>query len=339
MATYPAELRYTREHEWAKIEGKRARVGITHYAQDQLGDVVFVELPKVGAKVTQMQTFGVVESVKAVSDLFAPLSGVVAEVNQELTREPERVNRDPYGTGWLVVIELANPRRGGEADERAAVRGVPRDGRRALSRAARRDDALPVHHRGAAGGDAARHRGRRPRGADRADPVEGAARPGADDPGRDGRRRPDRPPPRPRRAKRRRRPLRDVPRGRRLRPLHSEHDQPHAPPGGVLHRLHALPARGEPGDAALDLRVPDDDLRADRHGRHQRVPLRRRLGAGRGGAHGAQRDRAGADRRLRSALAPGPAGRGDVLRRSPPAGQERAVGRRRDRPRRSFARP
>ena len=109
MATYPAELRYTREHEWAKIEGKRARVGITHYAQDQLGDVVFVELPKVGAKVTQMQTFGVVESVKAVSDLFAPLSGVVAEVNQELTREPERVNRDPYGTGWLVVIELANP--------------------------------------------------------------------------------------------------------------------------------------------------------------------------------------------------------------------------------------
>jgi glycine cleavage system H protein len=107
MATYPADLRYTREHEWARLEGKRARVGITHYAQDQLGDVVFVELPKVGAKVTQMQSFGVVESVKAVSDLFAPLSGVVAEVNEELTREPERVNRDPYGTGWLVVIELA----------------------------------------------------------------------------------------------------------------------------------------------------------------------------------------------------------------------------------------
>ncbi len=109
MATYPAELRYTREHEWAKIEGKRARVGITHYAQDQLGDVVFVELPKVGAKVAQLQTFGVVESVKAVSDLFAPLSGVVVEVNQELTREPERVNRDPYGAGWLVVVELSNP--------------------------------------------------------------------------------------------------------------------------------------------------------------------------------------------------------------------------------------
>lgn len=114
MATYPAELRYTREHEWAKVEGKRARVGITHYAQDQLGDVVFVELPKVGAKVTQMQTFGVVESVKAVSDLFAPLSGVVAEVNQELTQQPERVNRDPYGGGWLIVIELSSP---AEADK------------------------------------------------------------------------------------------------------------------------------------------------------------------------------------------------------------------------------
>jgi len=114
MATYPAELRYTREHEWAKIEGKRARVGITHYAQDQLGDVVFVELPKVGARVSQMQSFGVVESVKAVSDLFAPLSGVVVEVNQELTHQPERVNRDPYGAGWLIVVELANP---AEADK------------------------------------------------------------------------------------------------------------------------------------------------------------------------------------------------------------------------------
>jgi glycine cleavage system H protein len=114
MATYPAELRYTREHEWAKVEGKRARVGITHYAQDQLGDVVFVELPKVGTKVAQLQTFGVVESVKAVSDLFAPLSGVVVEVNQELTQQPERVNRDPYGTGWLIVVELSNP---GEADK------------------------------------------------------------------------------------------------------------------------------------------------------------------------------------------------------------------------------
>ena len=114
VSKVPGDLRYTREHEWAKIEGKRARVGITHYAQDQLGDVVFVELPKIGAKVTQLQTFGVVESVKAVSDLFAPLSGVVTEVNQELTQQPERVNRDPYGAGWLIVIELSNP---AEADK------------------------------------------------------------------------------------------------------------------------------------------------------------------------------------------------------------------------------
>jgi glycine cleavage system H protein len=107
MASYPAELRYTREHEWAKVEGKRARVGITHYAQDQLGDVVFVELPKVGTRVRQMQPFGVVESVKAVSDLFAPLSGEVVEVNQDLTGHPEQVNRDPYGGGWLIVIAIA----------------------------------------------------------------------------------------------------------------------------------------------------------------------------------------------------------------------------------------
>ena len=91
-------------------EGKRARVGITHFAQDQLGDVVFVELPKVGAKVRHMEPFGVVESVKAVSDLFSPLSGSVVEVNQDLTAHPEQVNRDPYGAGWLVVIEMSDPK-------------------------------------------------------------------------------------------------------------------------------------------------------------------------------------------------------------------------------------
>ncbi len=110
MASYPAELRYTREHEWAKVEGGRARIGITHYAQDQLGDVVFVELPKVGTRVRQMQSFGVVESVKAVSDLFAPLSGEVVEVNQALTEHPEQVNRDPYGAGWLIVVAISDPK-------------------------------------------------------------------------------------------------------------------------------------------------------------------------------------------------------------------------------------
>jgi glycine cleavage system H protein len=108
MANVPPDLKYTKEHEWAKIEGDRARVGITAYAQEQLGDVVFVELPKVGATVTQHKGFGVVESVKAVSDLFAPLSGTVVEVNAELSKAPELVNQDPYGRGWMIVIVLAN---------------------------------------------------------------------------------------------------------------------------------------------------------------------------------------------------------------------------------------
>ncbi len=107
--TIPAELRYTRDHEWAKSEGARLRVGITAYAQEQLGDVVFVELPKVGAKVTARQSFGVVESVKAVSDLFAPVSGEVVEVNAELPNSPEVVNQDPYGRGWMIVIAPSKP--------------------------------------------------------------------------------------------------------------------------------------------------------------------------------------------------------------------------------------
>ena len=110
MANVPVDLRYTKEHEWAKLEGDKARVGITAFAQEQLGDVVFVELPKVGTKVTAMKTFGVVESVKAVSDLFAPLSGEVVETNTELTKKPETVNSDPYGNGWMIVIKLANPK-------------------------------------------------------------------------------------------------------------------------------------------------------------------------------------------------------------------------------------
>ena len=108
MAEIPEDLRYTRDHEWAKDEGARIRVGITAYAQEQLGDVVFVEVPKVGAKVAQRQSFGVVESVKAVSDLFAPLSGEVVEVNGELTKAPEIVNQDPYGRGWMIVIAPSN---------------------------------------------------------------------------------------------------------------------------------------------------------------------------------------------------------------------------------------
>ncbi len=108
MANVPADLRYTKDHEWAKPDGKNYRVGITAYAQEQLGDVVFVELPKVGAKLTAKKSFGVVESVKAVSDLFAPLTGTVTEVNAALPNEPQVVNQDPYGKGWMVVIQPAN---------------------------------------------------------------------------------------------------------------------------------------------------------------------------------------------------------------------------------------
>jgi len=108
MANVPKDLKYTREHEWAKQEGDRVRVGITAYAQEQLGDVVFVELPKVGAKVTATKNFGVVESVKAVSDLFAPISGEVVEINGELSQKPETVNQDPYGRGWMIVVKPSN---------------------------------------------------------------------------------------------------------------------------------------------------------------------------------------------------------------------------------------
>ena len=110
MANVPGNLKYTREHEWAKVEGDRARIGITAFAQEQLGDVVFVELPKVGARVTATRTFGVVESVKAVSDLFAPLSGEVVEINADLAKKPETVNADPYGQGWMIVVKVADPK-------------------------------------------------------------------------------------------------------------------------------------------------------------------------------------------------------------------------------------
>jgi len=114
MANVPKELRYTREHEWAKQDGDRVRIGITAYAQEQLGDVVFVELPKVGAKVTAAKNFGVVESVKAVSDLFSPVSGEVVEINGELAQTPETVNQDPYGKGWMLVVK---PSSKGEWDQ------------------------------------------------------------------------------------------------------------------------------------------------------------------------------------------------------------------------------
>ena len=105
----PADLRYTKDHEWVRVEGKEATVGITEYAASQLGDIVFVELPEVGRSLDQFAAFGVVESVKAVSDLFAPVSGAVAAINDALAGSPESVNTDPYGAGWMVRLELGDP--------------------------------------------------------------------------------------------------------------------------------------------------------------------------------------------------------------------------------------
>jgi glycine cleavage system H protein len=107
--TIPDDLRYTREHEWARKKGKNVAVGITEYAQDQLGDVVYLELPDIGDAVKKGEAFGVVESTKAVSELFAPISGKVVEVNDPLADAPEAVNEDPYEEGWMVVIEPSDP--------------------------------------------------------------------------------------------------------------------------------------------------------------------------------------------------------------------------------------
>lgn len=104
----PADLRYTKEHEWVRVDGDVATIGITQHAADQLGDIVFVELPDVGRALEQFATFGVVESVKAVSDLFAPVGGEVLEANGALAAAPEVVNSDPYGAGWMLRVRLAD---------------------------------------------------------------------------------------------------------------------------------------------------------------------------------------------------------------------------------------
>jgi glycine cleavage system H protein len=106
---FPEDLKFSKEHEWVLVEGSVATVGITDYAQDQLGDIVFVELPAVGDKVSKEDAFGVVESVKAVSDIYAPVSGKVVEVNDDLPENPEMLNEDPYGDGWIIKIEMNDP--------------------------------------------------------------------------------------------------------------------------------------------------------------------------------------------------------------------------------------
>ncbi|HME11957.1 MAG TPA: glycine cleavage system protein GcvH [Candidatus Acidoferrum sp.] len=106
---YPTQYKYTKEHEWVDVKGDTATIGITDYAQQELGDVVFAELPKVGAAITAGKSFGTVESVKAVSEIFAPASGEVLEANPELQATPEKINTDPHGAAWLIKVKLSNP--------------------------------------------------------------------------------------------------------------------------------------------------------------------------------------------------------------------------------------
>ncbi|MFY1825446.1 glycine cleavage system protein GcvH [Myxococcus fulvus] len=119
-ANIPGDLKYTAEHEWARIQGNKVVVGITHHAQQTLGDVVYVELPKTGAKVAKGEPFGTVESVKAVSELFSPLSGTITKINEELTASPETLNEDPYGEGWIIELELSDSSQLGELLDAAA---------------------------------------------------------------------------------------------------------------------------------------------------------------------------------------------------------------------------
>jgi glycine cleavage system H protein len=121
-ASYPDDLRYHEEHDWARIDGDQATFGVTWYAQDALGEVVFFDPPDVGASVTKDQSYAEVESVKAVSDVFAPLSGEIVEVNEELADSPERINADPYGDGWMIKVRMSDPSEADKLMDAAAYR-------------------------------------------------------------------------------------------------------------------------------------------------------------------------------------------------------------------------
>jgi glycine cleavage system H protein len=123
-ASYPDDLLYHPEHDWARVEGEQATFGITWYAQDALGEVVFYDPPQPGSEVTGGEPYAEVESVKAVSDVVAPMSGEIVEVNGALTDAPERINEDPYGEGWLVKVKLAEPEQAAELLDAAAYRGL-----------------------------------------------------------------------------------------------------------------------------------------------------------------------------------------------------------------------
>lgn len=111
---YPEDFRYTKEHEWVRVEGDTGTIGITDHAQTELGDIVYVDMPKVGAAIEKGKTMGSVESVKAVSDIYAPVSGEITEVNEVLAQAPEKLNQDPHGEAWLVKVRLSNPAEAGD---------------------------------------------------------------------------------------------------------------------------------------------------------------------------------------------------------------------------------
>ena len=166
-ASYPDDLRYHPEHDWARIDGDVATFGITWYAQDQLGEVVFFDPPEVGKTVSKDEPYAEIESVKAVSDVVAPLSGEIVEVNEASGDEPEKINEDPYGDGWLVKVRLTDAVRGGGAARRAR-----------RTRAASAVSPLHLRHRRRPGGDARGHRRRLDRRAVRRHPGGRAAGPG-----------------------------------------------------------------------------------------------------------------------------------------------------------------
>jgi glycine cleavage system H protein len=120
MARFPTDLKYTKDHEWARIEGKTVTVGITDHAQHALGDIVYLELPSEGRTLKKGETFGVVESIKAVSDLYSPISGKVTAVHSDLTNDPSKLNREPHGDAWLLKMELSDPSSLGELMDAAA---------------------------------------------------------------------------------------------------------------------------------------------------------------------------------------------------------------------------
>jgi glycine cleavage system H protein len=125
---FPEHLKYSKEHEWVAVDGSRARVGITDYAQDALGDIVYVQLPTVGGDVAEMATCAEVESTKSVSDIYAPVSGAVVQVNDALTDSPELINQEPYGSGWIFELELSDPSQVDALLDAAAYRALVESG-------------------------------------------------------------------------------------------------------------------------------------------------------------------------------------------------------------------